>query len=79
MESDIYKADGFDDAIIGVDYNTGRIAYSVSKCITILMIDEQMTELDATEWFDFKVAGAYVGEGTPVWIDDTYDHNDLIL
>jgi|11BtaG_2_1085332.scaffolds.fasta_scaffold67158_2 hypothetical protein len=79
MESDIYKADGFNDAIIGVDYNTGRIAYSVSKCITILMIDEQMTELDATEWFDFKVAGAYVGEGTPVWIDDTYDHNDLIL
>ena len=79
MESDIYKADGFDDAIIGVDYNTGRIAYSVSKCITILMIDEQMTELDATEWFDFKIAGAYVGEGTPVWIDDTYNHNDLIL
>ncbi len=79
MESDIYKADGFNDAIIGVDYNTGRIAYSVSKCITILMIDEQMTELDATEWFDFKVAGAYVGEGTPVWIDDTYDHNNLIL
>ena len=79
MESDIYKADGFDDAIIGVDYNTGRIAYSVSKCITILMIDEQMTELDATEWFYFNVAGSYVGEGTPVWIDDTYDHNDLIL
>ena len=79
MESDIYKADGFDDAIIGVDYNTGRIAYSVSKCITILMIDEQMTELDATEWFDFKVAGAYVGEGTPLWIDDTYNHNNLIL
>ena len=79
MESDIYKADGFDDAIIGVDYNTGRIAYSVSKCITILMIDEQMTELDATEWFDFNVAGAYVGEGTPVWIDDTYNENDLIL
>ena len=79
MESDIYKADGFDDAIIGVDYNTGRIAYSVSKCITILMIDEQMTELDATEWFDFKIAGAYVGEGTPVWIDDTYNHNNLIL
>ena len=79
MESDIYKADGFDDAIIGVDYNTGRIAYSISKCITILMIDEQMTELDATEWFYFNVAGAYVGEGTPVWIDDTYNENDLIL
>ena len=61
------------------DSNTGRIAYSVSKCITILMIDEQMTEIDATEWFYFNVAGSYVGEGTPVWIDDTYNENDLIL
>jgi hypothetical protein len=40
------------------------------------MLDEGMTELDATEWFYFNVAGSYVGEGTPVWIDDTYDHND---
>ena len=76
MENEIYQADGFDDAIIGVDYNTGRIAYSVSKCITILMLDEGMTELDATEWFYFNVAGSYVGEGTPIWIDDTYEHND---
>jgi len=62
-----------------VDYKTGRIAYSISKCITILMIDGDMTELDATEWFYFKVAGSEFGEGTPIWIDDTYDYNDLIL
>ena len=76
MENDIYQADGFDNAIIGVDYKTGRIAYSISKCITLIMLDEGMTELDATEWFYFNVAGSYVGEGTPIWIDDTYEHND---
>lgn len=79
MENDIYQADGFDEAIIGVDYKTGCIAYSISKCITILMIDDGMTELDATEWFYFNVAGSEFGEGTPIWIDDTYNHNDLIL
>ena len=50
-------------------------AYSISKCITILMLDEDMTELDAVEWFYFNVAGSEFGEGTPIWIDDTYEHN----
>ena len=79
MENNIYQADGFDEAIIGVDYKTGCIAYSISKCITILMIDDGMTELDATEWFCFNVAGSEFGEGTPIWIDDSYNENDLIL
>lgn len=79
MESDIYQVEGFDDAIIGVDYNTGRIAYSLSKCISIIMLDEEMSELDAIEWFDFKVSRVDFGEGTPIWIDDTYNKNDLIL
>jgi hypothetical protein len=30
------KADGFDDAVIGVDENQMRLIYSVSKCIEIL-------------------------------------------
>jgi hypothetical protein len=29
-----------------------------------------MNELDAIEYFDFNVSGAYVGEKTPIWVDD---------
>ena len=36
------KADGFDDAVIGVDETTMRLIYSVKKCIEIL-IDEGMS------------------------------------
>lgn len=63
-------ADGFDDAIIGVDLNSMRIIYSVSKCIEILQVD--MNEEDAAEYFDFNVLNAYVGEQTPIWCNDNF-------
>tara|TARA_R110000787_G_scaffold59773_2_gene135466 strand:- start:149 stop:394 length:246 start_codon:yes stop_codon:yes gene_type:complete len=69
-ESEFLKADGFDDAIIGVDEDSGRLIYSVSKCLTILQ--EDMNEEDATEYFYFNVSGSYVGEKTPIWCDDNF-------
>lgn len=35
-EEEFLKADGFDEAIIGVDEKTMRLIYSVSKCLKIL-------------------------------------------
>lgn len=61
------QADGFDDAIIGVDYQNERLVYSESKCIEIMMNDRGMIVEDAKEHFDFNVAGSYIGEKTPVW------------
>jgi hypothetical protein len=62
------KPDGFDEALIGIDIKSMRLVYSVSKCIQILSKD--MNEIDAIEYFDFNVSGAYVGEKTPIWVDD---------
>jgi hypothetical protein len=62
------KADGFDDAIIGVDETTMRLIYSVSKCIEILM--REMSEEDAVEYFNFNVSGSYLGDKTPIWCTD---------
>ena len=62
------KADGFDDAILGVGESSMRLIYSVSKCIDILM--EDMSDEDALEHFYYNVSGAYVGEQTPIWCDD---------
>jgi hypothetical protein len=70
-DEDILKADGFDDAVIGVceDFNSPpRLIYSVSKCLEILM--EDMDGFEAMEYFDYNVSGAYVGEKTPVWCWD---------
>jgi len=62
------KADGFDEALIGIDIKSMRLVYSVSKCIQILC--REMNEVEAIEYFDFNVSGAYVGEKTPIWVDD---------
>lgn len=71
-EEEFLKADGFDNAIIGVSEGFSepiRLIYSVNKCVNILMAD--MTEEDALEHFYFNIKGAYVGEKTPIWcIDD---------
>ena len=64
------KADGFDEAIIGVDETTMRLIYSVKKCIEILMRD--MSEEDAMEYFSFNISGAYVGNKTPIWCEDNF-------
>jgi hypothetical protein len=66
------KADGFDEAIIGVDENSMRLIYSVSKCIEILSQD--MSEEDALEHFYYNVSGSYVGEKTPIWCEDMFEH-----
>lgn len=63
------KADGFDDAIIGVDISTFVLIYSISKCIDILMKDNMSYE-EATDYFYYNVSGSYVGEKTPIWCDD---------
>lgn len=63
-------ADGFDDAVIGVDLMTMKLIYSVSKCINILMKD--MTEEEAEEFFEFNVSGAYMGDKTPIWCYDNF-------
>lgn len=70
-EEEFLKADGFDDAIIGVEENSMRLIYSVKKCLEILQTD--MNEVDAMEYFTYNVSGAYMGEKTPIWCWDLFE------
>lgn len=63
-------ADGFEEAILGVEDDKMVIVYSTKKCIEILVQDEEMSLEDAMEHFYFNIKGAYVGEKTPLFIDD---------
>jgi hypothetical protein len=69
-EEELLIADGFNEAIIGIDENSLRIIYSIKKCIQILTRD--MCEEDALEYFSYNVSGAYVGEKTPIWCRDDF-------
>lgn len=66
------KAEGFDDAIIGIASRCGQndiIAYDVSKCLTILQERDGMDYEEALEFFEYNVIGAYMGENTPIFIN----------
>ena len=75
LDENAMKADGYDDCIIGFTHQAGRpsvIAYDTNKIIARLTSDG-MTHDEAWEFFEFNIAGAYVGEYTPVFVTKTTD------
>ena len=69
---EIIKANGLDDAVIGIEVNSIRLIYSSTKIIEILMIQNNMELEDALEYYEFNIVGAYIGEKTPIYCDDMY-------
>ena len=65
---DVLFADGFDEAIIGFEPNLWKVVYSREKCISILC--QEMSEEDALDHLEYNTFNAYVGEKTPIWVDD---------
>ena len=61
-------ADGFDDAIIGLDTLSLKVVYSKQLMIDIL-VNEDMTPEDAIEYLEYNTWNTYVGDQTPIYID----------
>ena len=67
---DIMFAEGFDRAIVGVGRTFDGLlcaVYDVDKIIQELMKDG-MDHDEAHEYFDYNIAGSYVGEQTPIFM-----------
>jgi len=64
-------ANGFDDAVIGVEPASMRLIHSVYKIMKIL--EEKMEsadQLEIMEYIEYNIVGSYVGEKTPIWCYD---------
>ena len=66
------EADGLEDALIGTGWQFGQalMVYSVKKVLEILMTRDGMSHEEAREFYEFNIVGAYVGPGTPVFVED---------
>ena len=82
-DEEILRATGLDDACVGwTDSWNGhnrnvRLVYDVGEVIKIFQERDGMSYEDAVEFYDYNVAGAYVGESTPIFInsiDDTLEY-----
>ena len=69
-EPGILFADGYDKAIAGViwDGERTRVVYETEGILKILM-KQGMTYDEASEFFDFNVAGSYMGVYTPLYLE----------
>lgn len=67
---DLLTLDGFDEAILGVVERLGllTVCYNRNKILSILMRD--MNEEEAMEYYQYNILGAYMGEATPVYLDE---------
>lgn len=64
-------ANGFEDAYIGYTVGMGPslAVYDYQKCVDVLVKRDGMSELEAIEYLDHNTVYAYVGEGTPLFIN----------
>jgi len=64
--------DGYDDCIIGVGTRCGMtdvFIYDKHKMITKLVRKDDITYDEALEFIDYNIAGAFIGEDTPILVD----------
>ena len=66
-------ADVYEKAFIGTTisaFSRKQVAlYDYDKCIMILMNDNEWSEEDALEWFNFNTIGSWVGDDTPIFVN----------
>ena len=69
---EILLADGFDEAVVGIEPNTLRLIYSIPRMVDILVEQDGISDEDAIEYLEFNTLNAYVGEKTPIYIEDDF-------
>jgi hypothetical protein len=70
VPEDTLLMDGYDDCLEGICIRFGQdpiAIYDYDKVINKLM-EDGLSEVDATEWFEYNMIGAWVGEKTPAFI-----------
>jgi hypothetical protein len=71
-DSEALVIDGMDEAIIGIAQqftNDQLVAYSMTKILGVLR-GQGMSHEEALDYFSFNIQGAWMGEGTPIIVDD---------
>ena len=67
----------YEQAIIGQDDASLRVVYSANKIIDIL--SEEMTHEEAEEFYEYNILGAYMGDMTPIYVNEHDSINDFII
>ena len=70
-EEALFLPEEYHPALIGVGYrfSDGPLAvYDLKKVLEILQ-SEGMDEEESLEWYQYNIVGAWVGSGTPIFVE----------
>ena len=65
---ELLTADGFDDAVLGIDQKSFRVIYCADTMVEILVERDGMSEEEAMEYLDYNVFNAWIGDQTPIYL-----------
>ena len=71
---------GFEKALLGKAERCGFgpvYVYSAAAVLNILMQRDGMNADEALEFYEFNILGAYMGEGTPLFLSDVWEDDEL--
>lgn len=75
-DDDVVIFHGWDDCVVGIaeQFSSGPIlVYDRDKIIEKMVTEEGLTEEEAWEHFYYNIAGAWVGDRTPIFITTRYE------
>jgi len=73
LDNEMIKWDDFDDCVLGIGTRCGMenvLIYSKKKIAYKLRDRDGMPIEDVIEYIDHNITGAYVGERTPIMLED---------
>jgi hypothetical protein len=76
IDPELLYADGYDDCILGMTFREEVPVVLYSENQVIENLAQQMPLDEAVEYFDFNIKGAYVGDRTPVFLEDYWNKDD---
>ena len=77
IEGKTLFADGFNYAVMGTT-DDGRVVYSKVRMVEELVSESEMSVEDALEYLEYNTWNAYVGEFTPLYINDFDSDEDEV-
>jgi len=76
IDPTILIADGYDDCIIGLTFRDDELVALYSADRILEKLAQDMTDIEALEYFEYNIEGAYMGVKTPKYIWGYYDALD---
>jgi len=77
VQPELLTPDGFNECLRGLWLRNGQWVALYSASAIVEKLSKEMPEMDAIEYFEYNIQGAYAGPMTPVFVWDEDPWGDV--